>query len=166
MPYNPNRKRIVVLGVLILLLIGIGLAVRAYNNSKLEPPEVIPQRGPDDVGAVPDGEGAAATGTKSMAIDTNIGVGASAFGIRVEPKEILEDSRCPIDVACIQMGTVRVRATVTTVRDTTDVVFTLGEPETVSNDVITLSAVSPESVSGFDPQTSDYSFRFTVSVQP
>ncbi|HRH26489.1 MAG TPA: hypothetical protein PLF31_03435 [Candidatus Paceibacterota bacterium] len=164
MPYNQNKRRIQILvGVVVVVLLIIVLSVRAYNNSKYGPPDVIPQRGPEDV---IEGENTAATGTKSMVIDTSVGVGVSAYGIKVEPIEIVEDSRCPIDVQCIQMGTVRVKATVTSARDTTTVEFTLGEAETVSGDVITLSAVSPESVSGFDPQTSDYSFRFTVSVKP
>src|SRR5262245_47041413 len=44
---------------------------------------------------------------------TAVGKGAEAFDITLVPTEVREDSRCPVDVTCIQAGTVRLLVTIT-----------------------------------------------------
>ena len=46
----------------------------------------------------------------AQTIETRINQGGSALDVEVVPLAVLEDSRCPIDVVCIQAGTVRVQA--------------------------------------------------------
>ena len=76
---------------------------------------------------------------------------------------MLEDSRCAIDVTCIQAGTVRVRATVASVGGSSSHEFTLNEASDIDGQMITLVSVSPEAQSTIDLQNEDYIFRFSVT---
>lgn len=95
-------------------------------------------------------------------IETKIGHGETALGVRIEPLELLEDSRCPEDVQCVWAGTVRVRVRVTTVTGETEQEFTLGEPVLLGGAEVTLTSVepSPRSDSQFPPST--YRFHFAI----
>ncbi len=46
----------------------------------------------------------------SVRLTAALGIDVEAFGVSVTPFEIIEDSRCPPDVQCIQAGTLRVAA--------------------------------------------------------
>lgn len=82
--------------------------------------------------------------------------------LEISPMGILEDSRCPVDVQCIQAGTVRVRANVIigTVTSTAD--FKLGEPLNVGGKTITLVEVAPVKNTKKPITYSDYRFTFKV----
>lgn len=95
-------------------------------------------------------------------IETRIDEGGSALGVRVIPHEVLEDSRCPIDVNCIQEGTVRVRATLESGLGTANQVFTLNEPITTEAETVTLVQVSPFPESGSGIEDVAYVFMFEV----
>jgi len=85
-------------------------------------------------------------------------------GVTITPLELLEDSRCPIDVDCIWAGQVRVRAAVNTL--SRDFIFVLGgEPQAVGNSRVTLRGVTPatkQSTATLFP--SAYRFTFEVST--
>lgn len=93
-----------------------------------------------------------------------IDLGGSALGIKIVPQEVLEDSRCPIDVVCIQAGTVRVRSTLERNSATTTEIFKLNEPLTTDTETITLTQVDPPSASGFTIKDTDYVFYFQIKV--
>ncbi len=78
------------------------------------------------------------------------------------PRELLEDSRCPSDVQCIQAGTVRVRTSLTSRLGTADQVFTLNQPITTEAEEVTLVEVKPGKVSTITVKESDYRFVFSV----
>ena len=104
------------------------------------------------------------TPIKSHAPSTGtLTVGASAT-VRGTPITILgltEYSRCPVDVQCIQAGTVRVRASIGAYNR--DFIFTLGEPQTVGNVIITLASVIPaQRFAQQAVRATDYYFTFTV----
>lgn len=73
--------------------------------------------------------------------------------------QVIEDSRCPKDVMCIQAGTVRVR----TILSGSEAVLALGKPTTVSGHTITLTKVTPERVSTASVGNGEYRFTLTVS---
>ncbi|MBY0110695.1 hypothetical protein K2Y00_01685 [Patescibacteria group bacterium] len=98
----------------------------------------------------------------SVLLKTRIDEHASGLGVRVTPVELLEDSRCPEDVACIQAGTVRVRASVTSGARTTEGVFTLGIVETREQETITLVAVEPAPRAGVVTPLGEYRFTFGI----
>ena len=75
----------------------------------------------------------------------------------IRPTQVLEDSRCPIDVQCIQAGTVRVETTLSTGAQQ---VFKLNTPVTIGDQTITLIAVRPEKESKKTIKPTDYIFTF------
>lgn len=95
-------------------------------------------------------------------ISARINQGSSAFGVKVTPREVLEDSRCPIDVTCIQAGTVRIRATLESGSGTSTQEFKLDEPITTEVEEVTLVQVAPVLESGKTVTTSEYVFTFEV----
>lgn len=95
-------------------------------------------------------------------LETRIDQGASALDVRVVPLEVLEDSRCPVDVTCVQAGTVRVRATLESGLGTGEEDFTLNEPITTEAEEVTLVEVTPEPQEGVEIDPSEYVFYFSV----
>jgi hypothetical protein len=77
---------------------------------------------------------------------------------------VLEDSRCPADVECIQAGTVRARVTLAGGLGLGEynATLALGTPLTTEAEQVTLTAVAPERRAGAALKTSDYRFTFTV----
>jgi len=90
---------------------------------------------------------------------------ADVAGITITPLSVVEDSRCPIDVNCIQAGRVRVRATLTSGLGTADQIFIIGEPITTEAEVITLTRVTPAPISTVQIKDADYRFTFKVVKQ-
>jgi hypothetical protein len=90
-----------------------------------------------------------------------IGSSASMQGTTIGILGLVEDSRCPVDVQCIQAGTVRVRTSVDALNR--DFVFTLGQPQVVGSTTITLASVTPaQRYSKQTVEPGDYRFSFTA----
>jgi hypothetical protein len=106
--------------------------------------------------------GSAPQEPSTQSLEASIGKGASALGIVIDPIAVLEDSRCPRDVQCIQAGTVRVSAKVTVGTSSVDAVLRLGTEAGIKNTLITLVEVAPakDSKTAVDP--ADYRFTFRV----
>jgi hypothetical protein len=101
--------------------------------------------------------------TSSAPYSLRINQSATIEGVVLTPLAILEDSRCPQGVQCIQAGTVRVRATVTAPGSTdTTVVFTLMTPQKVGPLTIELSDVVPIPKAGITIPPTGYTFSFKV----
>lgn len=81
-------------------------------------------------------------------------------GVGVTITKVLEDSRCPAQVQCIQAGTVRLEALVTTDSGTGTLLLVLGEPSTTETKLITLTGVSPES------PVVEGGYRFSINITP
>lgn len=96
-------------------------------------------------------------------VSAGIGGRATALGITVTPLAVLEDSRCPIGVTCIQAGTVRIRAMVDGPDGSSEIALTLGEPARTGDMVILFGQVEPVAESGVTIDESDYSFSFQIS---
>ena len=99
-------------------------------------------------------------------IETSMGKGASALGVTITPKAIIEDSRCPANVQCIQAGTVRVRAEVVSALGTSMMEFTLGKAMTTEAESIVLTEVAPSrtTTSAITPES--YRFTFIITDIP
>lgn len=95
-------------------------------------------------------------------ISAGIEQSASALGVTVTPREVLEDSRCPVDVTCIQAGTVRLRATLESGLGSAEQEFTLGEPVTTEVEEVTLVQVDPAPLSTESVGPQDYVFYFEI----
>lgn len=92
----------------------------------------------------------------------SIGKSATLSGVTIKPTEVLEDSRCPIDAACIQAGTVRVATSLTSGMGTAPQTFTLDKPITTEAEQITLISVTPLKKVDVTIPASDYTFIFEV----
>ncbi len=99
----------------------------------------------------------------SVRIEAGIGQGASGLGVGVAPEEVLEDSRCPIDVQCVWAGTVRVRTLLSSGLGEAAQIFELGKPITTEAEEITLVDVLPYPEEGEKPSSGDYRFIFEIS---
>ena len=96
------------------------------------------------------------------AITARIGQEVSALDVRITPLKVLEDSRCPIDVQCIQAGTVRLQARLVSGLGTAQQEFKLGQPITTEAEEVTLATVTPAPKAGVKIAESEYVFTFTV----
>lgn len=102
---------------------------------------------------------------KLLDIDT-IAIGlkktATLLGLKITPLEVLEDSRCPVDVVCIQAGTVRVKTALETDLGTSSQIFKLGEKVATEVGEVTLIKVYPEPESGKGAESTSYIFYFQI----
>ncbi len=96
-------------------------------------------------------------------LEARIGQEVSSLGVRIVPIEVVEDSRCPIDVTCIQVGTVRIRARLISGLGETVQEFKIGQSITTEAEEITLTEVSPSPEAGIKIKDSDYLFRFEIT---
>jgi len=89
-----------------------------------------------------------------------VGQSGAVSGVTLTALELLEDSRCPVDVQCIWAGTVRVRAALDAM--SRDFVFVLGEPQAVNGKTVTLVAVTPLPTAGVAIEPAEYRFTFAI----
>jgi hypothetical protein len=92
----------------------------------------------------------------------HLGENVQSLGVTLTPNEVLEDSRCPKDVVCIQAGTVRVKSKLTSGQGTADQIFILNKPITTEAEEITLVQVDPYPSSTKTIAKSDYVFHFKI----
>ncbi|WP_051067866.1 hypothetical protein ACQR5W_08325 [Xanthomonas sacchari] len=91
-----------------------------------------------------------------------VGEIAAVDGPRVRPDRVMEDSRCPADVQCIQAGRLVVRATVLGGGWSKEVDLTLGVPVPVADGMLTLVDATPVSIAS---KTAASAARFTFKFQ-
>lgn len=101
--------------------------------------------------------------TGPVTLEVQIGKRISGLGVTIEPIEVIEDSRCPTDVVCIQAGTVRLRANLTSGLGTAEQIFKLNAPITTEAEEITLLEVSPATNSKIQISPADYRFTFKIA---
>jgi hypothetical protein len=99
----------------------------------------------------------------SISLEARIGQEVSGLDVSIMPLAVLQDSRCPIDVQCIQAGTVKMRARLTSGLGTATQEFTIGQPITTEAETVTLTDVSPQPTAGIKIKDSEYVFRFEVA---
>jgi len=98
-----------------------------------------------------------ASGSMTLAL----GESASLDGIVVTPTKVVEDSRCPAGVYCIQAGTVRLEVSAQTPLGTVTRTVKLGDTVTLGSQKFTFSKVDPlKTQTPIDPTK----YRFTVTV--
>lgn len=97
-----------------------------------------------------------------VGFSTKIGQTDEAFDIQIRPLSVLNDSRCPSDVTCIQAGTVEVETEMQTRMGNNTQTFTLGQVVTTEMAEITLVRVDPVPNSETTITNSEYVFHFKV----
>jgi hypothetical protein len=84
-------------------------------------------------------------------------------GIYLTPLAVVEDSRCPTDVQCIQAGTVRLQVRLEVQGKAQTQTLTLSKPFLFGGKNITLINVTPAKSSSTNIAASDYRFSFSFS---
>lgn len=96
-------------------------------------------------------------------IQMKLGESDSALGVTIKLLAVLEDSRCPSDVVCIQAGTVRVRTLLSSGLGEGEQIFKLGQVITTEAEEVELVSVLPNPVSTETIESGEYVFQFKVS---
>ncbi len=129
------------------IVLGVGMVGYALNHT---PDEV-----PSQVSEVQESEPVVSLATTLV---LGINEAQESQGVTVTIQKVLEDSRCPVEVQCIQAGTVRVEALVTTDSGSGTLLLVLDEPSTTETKLITLTGVSPE-----NPVEGEYRFLIRIT---
>jgi hypothetical protein len=166
-----------IFGIVSLMLIGLG-GFYAYSSgmfgtnggeqifctmeAKLCPDGVtyVGRQGPKcEFAACPT---ASTTPESPVTLEVMLNNEVSALGVSITPLQVLEDSRCPIDVQCIQAGTVRVKAKIVSGLGESIMTFTLNSPITTEAEEVTLISVSPKPLSTHTISAAEYRFIFEI----
>lgn len=162
----------IAIGIIIAVLIIIA-GIFAYDLSRTGP--ASPVACTAEAKMCPDGSYVGRTGPDCafaacpsappapITVSAKLGEGAAALGIVVTPVALVEDSRCSIDVACIQAGTVEVRVNVQSGMGSSTEIFELGQATTTEGREITLAAVDPAPVSTVPKGAREYTFHFEIA---
>lgn len=94
-------------------------------------------------------------------IDERVSLG----DVAVTPLAVLEDSRCALDVTCVQAGTVRVRVLLESGLGVAEQEFELSRPITTEAELVELVAVAPTPESTTEIAAQDYVFTFSVRIR-
>ena len=94
------------------------------------------------------------------AIGESVRVGA----LTATPRQLIEDSRCPLAVQCIQAGRVVVSTQITGPGGTETVPLVLGEPYPVQGATVTLVSARPEKWNERRRPRNEYRFVFEGGV--
>ncbi len=108
-----------------------------------------------------------ASAPSSMEVNAKIGETAKGFlDVQITPLEILEDSRCPLDVQCIQAGTGGLKAKFVDGIGSSATVFKLGVTVTGEAVAVTLTKVTPAPYSKVERKPEQYQFFFMLERMP
>ena len=101
-------------------------------------------------------------------LEVSLGEEVSGLGISITPIEVLEDSRCPVDVECVWEGQVKIRTKIISSLGESEMIFITGNPITTGNEEITLTDIKPaRSLEGvIAPQDYLFTFYVTKKVSP
>lgn len=83
-------------------------------------------------------------------------------GVYITPTKVTYDSRCPVDVKCVQAGTVELGVLLVSGNQSQNVIIVLGKPFAFDNKQITLNSVAPAKYSGKTIQEADYKFNISI----
>ncbi len=101
----------------------------------------------------------------SITQDTQLNKTISAFDFLVTPISVVQDSRCPTDVQCIQAGTVVVKAKLAGGLGEYTANLELNKPLVNEEVSITLINVSPAPLSTHTIGSTEYVFSFEIEKQ-
>jgi hypothetical protein len=98
-----------------------------------------------------------------LADASNVALGQKAYadGPIIQPVEVIEDSRCPMNARCVWAGRVRVKMLwIRGNGDNQPFEVTLGEATPIADGSITLESVRPDKMTNVELKPEDYRFSF------
>lgn len=167
-----NKNILLAIGAVLAVVVVAGAAYMVRTSSPLDDTNVITQGNQttntpgdttgDNTGTVTPTPTPTSPGSGN--VSAAIGKSVTAFGITITPLAVVEDSRCPQGVQCIQAGTVRVRVRITTALGSTESVMTLsGDPVSAASRSISFIGVAPVKTQG-TMSAANYNFTFAISA--
>ncbi len=178
---NKNILWVTLIGIVVLVAIYISWSVSQAKDSQLT-------RGSEQGGVVcamdakqcPDGtwvgrtgphcEFVCSTGTvpstdiqQSMKVSARLNQKVNGYSEMITPTSILEDSRCPKGVQCIQAGTVRISLKLENTVGTTTSVIQLGQTIETKTEKILFYSVGPDKLPTTGIKQSEYIFVFQIT---
>lgn len=169
-----NKTYLILALVVLVVLTGAGLYFTRTKN-------LFPIACTLEAKLCPDGTGVGRTGPKCefapcpIAITTSTGTTTvtlqinqpqTVFGTTLTTPVVVEESRCPSDVTCIQAGRVRVALTINSPSGNSHNELEVGKSVTTEDLTITLNEVTPYPLSTRSIEEREYRFIFTVSKRP
>jgi hypothetical protein len=101
---------------------------------------------------------------ESITLNARLGETITGLGVSITPMAITEDSRCPVDVTCIQAGRVVLKLNISSGLGDSEMPITLnGTPITTEAEQIKLVEVLPIPNSKITIRPTDYIFKFKIS---
>ena len=147
--------------LVILIIVGIGALVVSKHSESIPPvatsTPVVSTSTPSTPVSTPVTDKIVPYG----AVKLSLGERAHFADISITPTELVEDSRCPAGVYCIQAGTVRVKLAIFTTATSTQTIK-LGDSITTSGVKITLTDVAPLKTASHTITNSEYEFTLRV----
>lgn len=170
-----DKKELLFPGIIlgIVLIIAVGLIISLPKSSTGLPSNTATSTGTfSTTTETAAGNGSAGSGTSGAtsyypygAVTLSIGeVAGFKDGLSIRPTNVLEDSRCPADVQCIQAGTVRISLKTSVNEQSSVKELKLGDSMTVNGDRITFVSAAPERTKQGAPAFNSY--RLTLRVEP
>jgi hypothetical protein len=107
----------------------------------------------------------ASSTAQEMTVVTHLNQKIKPLTASITPLAVIEDSRCPHGVQCIQAGTVRVQVKIESPTGTSMEEFSLGGIITTENEILTLVSVRPEKEATQTINPNDYEFVFRAALR-
>ena len=139
--------------VTILLLLGI----TSFVENRTEKPDA---NTPDEK---PNEEENTADTLPYGSVTLRVGERATFADVSIRPLQIVEESRCPGDVVCIQAGTVRVLVETVSAMGTSTDTITLGGLITTEAEKVEFVSASPYPITSRSIAASEYELTFNVT---
>lgn len=157
-----------ILGVILVVIVAVFATSMADRRGERGDASVVTSSQPGATTSIPGetGNNTTTTGqpnTGSVTVTARLNESVKALNMTVTALEVVEDSRCPTGVQCIQAGTVRVRVRVTSGLGTSEQVIALGGTMTTEAESVKLVAVAPYPTAAMGPRAPDYRFTFELS---
>ncbi|MDB5254050.1 MAG: hypothetical protein JWL80_116 [Parcubacteria group bacterium] len=153
-----NKKNNTIWTVVLLVLAFVGLSAYAMHKFSSSPaPAPIANTASSTPPLPPE--------VKNPVGNVSLVLGQKAnFGsISITPLKVVEDSRCPIGVQCIQAGTVRVSLLIQTGSTSNTVQIALNRSAAAGGWKVLFIDANPDKVAGNTIDSKDYLFTFNVS---
>jgi hypothetical protein len=146
-----------IIGVIVaaLLIVGGFYFFRTTGSGPLGMSPTVPPPSPAPVGT--------STASTREIVELGLNKSATLLDVKITPLEVLEDSRCPIDVQCIQAGRVRVRVELVSGLGTAREIFEIDKSITTEAEEVKLLNVLPLPKAGQKIPLNSYVFSFQIS---
>lgn len=164
-----NSSKLAIVAIIIILA---GIVFVSYTNVKDDTGNEGPVACTMDAKICPDGTGVGRSGPlcefaecPAIVATTTSALGQKILtnGVYITPLEILEDSRCPIDVQCIQAGTLRIKVRLSLAEKEEEVVLERGKATVFLGKSVMLKDSYPSKKSTETLAPENYRFIFSVT---